>query len=364
LATNPDASQLPKAVCAEPICQWVLSNPKVGATGSCDGAKLRKCQADGKLAAADSCASGVCRTVRSMITADGRMPGACDAQQECKDGEQQCVDAGNVATPRYRSCEGGVWSSELQTCKNDALCYTGRDSKNLRKALCGAQCSPGSRRCNEDGSLETCDDNGRWGSGSFCDRGVCKELENHDAACVLECMPGARECSGSSGVLAGDGYHNGYSEERVCNSDGHFEDSKACPADTVCRVTGAGVALGCVACVGPKVPGGNEDHTTDSRCEPNNAKNLQECGDDNTWIAGRACSGSKMCVNPASGACGTCKVNNMDVVCTQSNIAAQQSAATCDSLGYGAPGPWGGVTDCCANYHKGQENMSSFAYCQ
>lgn len=361
---NPNASELPKAVCAEPICQWVWTNPKVGATGACDGAKLRKCKADGTLADAESCESGVCRTLRSSVTADGRMPGACNVEAQCKDGEQACLDAGDLATPRYRTCQNGTWEVELKTCKNDALCFTGRTDEGLRRVLCGAQCSPGQRRCNEGGELEVCDESGHYGNGTSCELGVCKALANQDAACVLECMPGTRTCSGNSGVMAADGYHLGNSEERVCSEDGRLGDSTPCPANTVCRVSGANVSLGCVACIGSKVPGGNEEGATDSRCEPANAKNLQECSADNTWTTPRACSGSKMCVNPASGSCGTCKVSNMDVVCTQENIAAIDSNATCESLSFGAPGSWAGVDDCCANYHKGQESTSSFAYCQ
>jgi hypothetical protein len=364
MQNNPDSSELPKAVCAEPICQWVWNNPNVEAQGACEGAKLRSCQKDGKLAAAESCESGVCRTLRNTITSDGRMPGACNDESECTDGEEACVDAGDIATPRYRTCEGGRWSVELKTCRNDSLCFTGRGDDDKRRALCGAQCSPGTRRCTEDGMLEVCDDDGRYDSGTFCEVGVCKQLATRDAACVLECMPGTRTCAGSSGVLAGDGYHLGYSQERVCSEDGRLGEPSDCAADTVCRLSGANVALGCVACVGTKVPGGNEDGATDSRCEPSFDKNLQECSADNTWSAGRACSGSKMCVNPASGSCGTCKVANMDVVCTETNIQAISASDSCDSLDFGAPGAWAGLEDCCANYHKGKESTSSFAYCQ
>jgi|GEM_PF-4042791 len=364
MVNNPNASVLPKAVCAEPICQWAWTNPKVGATGACEGAELRTCQNDGKLSDAESCETGVCRTLRSVVTADGRMPGACNAETQCKDGEEECIDAGDLATPRYRSCENGSWSIELKTCKNDSLCFTGKNDKAERRALCGAQCSPGTRRCGEDGMLELCDESGHFGAGTFCELGVCKAIGNQDAACVLECMPGTRVCSGNSGIMAPDGYHLGYSQERVCTEDGRLGESTACPTDTVCRISGANVSLGCVACIGPSIPGGNEDGATDSRCEPNVAKNLQECSAQNTWSAARACSGSKMCVNPTSGSCGTCKVSNMDVVCSQTNIAAISSEATCQSLSFGAPGPWAGVEDCCANYHKGNESTSSFAYCQ
>lgn len=366
IAQNPDASQLPKAVCAEPLCQWVFDNPQVGAEGSCEGERLRACDSQGKLAAARSCESGVCRIVRSTVTADGRMPGACDATEQCKTGEELCVGAvGGYATPRYRTCDNGIWGVDLKTCKNDALCYPGRDDKGLRVALCGAQCSPGSRRCSDDGALEACDESGRWGSASFCDRGVCQELGNHDAACVLECMPGTRVCAGTWDTTA-DGYHSGYSAERVCSDDGRLGDVTPCPDGQSCRLSAANVDLGCLECIGPMVPGGNEEGTTDSRCDPDNAKNVQECSDDNTWAASRACSGSKTCVSPVVGTCGVCTIASTghEIVCSQSNIADDVAGASCESQGFGAPSAWGGLSDCCANYQEGSESTSSFAYCK
>ena len=364
LINNPDASELPKAVCAEPICQWIWSNPRVGAMGACEDGELRVCQRDGKLSDAERCETGVCRTLRNVVTGDGRMPGACAAEPECKDDESECVDAGELATPRYRKCVNGSWAAPLETCSNDALCYTGLNDQAERRALCGAECSPGTRRCNEEGLLEACDEGGRYGEATPCELGVCQSLDNRDAACVLQCMPGARVCAGSSGVLASDGYHLGYSEQRVCGDDGRLGEPTACPSDTVCRNSGANVSLGCVACIGAEVAGGNEEGTADSRCQPNNDKNLQECSAQNTWGAGRACSGSKMCVNPESSSCGTCRVSDMDVICSQTNVAAISSEATCESLDFGAPSAWAGVADCCANYHKGKESTSSFAYCQ
>lgn len=367
VANNPDASELPKAVCAEPICQWVMSNPRVGATGTCDGAKLRECQRDGKLAPARSCDRSVCRTLRSTVTADGRTPGACDDSAQCEDGEQVCADAvGGLATPRYRTCENGVWSVELKTCRNDALCYTGIDDDGKRAALCGAQCAPGSRRCNIDGALEICDEGGRYGNATFCERGQCRELDNNDAACVLECMPNTHVCAGSSGAPAADGYHTGYSAERICTADGRLGDVTPCPDGQVCRASGANAELGCIECIGAKVPGGNEEGVTDSRCEPDLDKNVQECGDDNTWSASRACSGSKLCVKPAASSCGVCTVEatGSTIICTDSNIAADLSGGSCESLGFGAKGAWGGVDDCCGNYQIGSKATSSFAYCK
>jgi hypothetical protein len=139
-----------------------------------------------------------------------------------------------------------------------------------------------------------------------------------------------------------------------------------CGDGQVCRISSANADVGCVECIGPNVPGGNEEGTADSRCEPGNDKNVQECSADNTWAAARACSGSRMCVKPSTGTCGICHIvaTDKDIVCTQSNIGSNMSGATCDSLSFGAPGPWGGVPDCCANYQENSENASSFAYCK
>ena len=363
LASTPNASALPRALCAAPICQWQLSNPNVGATGACEGDKLRKCQDDGSLTAANSCESGVCRTLRSTVTADGYLPGACSTSPECKAGEEECVESGTSMTPRYRTCVNGFWSVELKTCNDDALCFTKKDDMGLRKALCGAQCSPGSRRCNEAGEVETCDGGGRWGTGSKCSAGVCSRLGNNDAACVLECIPNTRACTGSATVAA-DGYHAGTTQESTCGADGRKQAAKDCPAGRLCRVTDSGETLGCVECIGPKAPGGNDEGTSDSRCDPGDGKKVQDCTDDNTWAAGRSCSGSKMCVGPTLGSCGNCMgmdANTM-IVCSNTNLMALSSS--CEMRGYGAPGAWGGVSDCCANYQMGAGTAGSFAYCK
>ena len=363
MASTPNASSLPKAVCAAPICQWSMSNPNVGSTGACEGDKLRKCQDDGSLAAAASCGSGVCRTLRSTVTADGNMPGACSTTPECKPDEEVCVDAGNTVTPRYRTCVNGSWSVELKTCTGDSLCYTKKEDNGLRKALCGAQCSPGSRRCNDKGEVETCDGSGHYGAGSKCSAGVCSKLDNNDAACVLECVPGARVCAGA-GMIAPDGYHAGTTQEIVCSAEGRKQAAQNCAAGSLCRVTDSGVTLGCVECIGPKAPGGNDEGTSDSRCDPGDAKKVQDCNDNNTWAAGRACSGSKLCVSPTLGTCGNCQGadSNTMIVCSNTNLMGVGSS--CDNRGYGAPGSWGGVSDCCADYQMGAGTAGSFAYCK
>jgi hypothetical protein len=131
----------------------------------------------------------------------------------------------------------------------------------------------------------------------------------------------------------------------------------------LCRVSKSGTTLGCVSCIGARAPGGNDDGTTDSRCDPDDTKKLQECTQDNEWAAGRGCSGTKMCVSPIMTSCGNCDVGGQSVVCSQGRIAAAMSGASCASLGYGMPSAWAGVSDCCSEFHRG-EDSSSFAYCK
>jgi hypothetical protein len=420
-----DPKKLSMAVCAAPVCSWALTNPNVGATGACEGDKLRKCQPDGTLAAAAACDQGICRTVRSITTADGRMPGVCDATPECQAGEEICANATGAVTPRYRSCTNGFWSTELLTCADDGACHNSKDDKGLRHALCGSTCSPGSRRCNSTAQLEECSAQGNWNPPEKCAAGSCRVIGNNDAACVLDCVPGAKLCTGAA-VSAPDGYHVGTSQETICGADGLRGAAKACDTGKTCRVTDSGVSLGCVACVGPSAPGGNDEGTADSRCDPTDGKKVQECADDNTWQAGRTCSGGKSCKSPASGTCAPCMGTHSSFACTQSNIVSEpicgacsvhtsgggtvqigscseatiaattgatsttcagQSlgaagswggvadccatahttagalSSSCVNLGYGSPSAWGNVPDCCGSYQLGPGGAASFAYC-
>ncbi|MET0386830.1 MAG: hypothetical protein ABW321_12765 [Polyangiales bacterium] len=363
MAVDPDASQLPRAVCAAPICQWVFGNPLVGATGACEAELLLRCNPDGTLGDPEPCADGLCTTLRSTVTADGRMPGACSrSTSECKAGEQICIDASGSVTPRFRACVDGRWGPELMNCDDDAPCHTVKDDQGLRRALCGAQCSPGARRCTDNGELEECDARGQFAEGRLCTTGVCRETGNNDAACVLECVPGSRSCAGAI-TIAPDGYHDGTAQEIVCGQDGRRGEPQACADGTLCRVTGAGIVLGCVECIGPAASGGNAEGTSDSRCDPDSTNALQDCSDDNTWAEPRTCSGTKVCVDPTLGTCGSCAgATGTMVTCSESALQANDESASCESLGYGEPSAWGGLSDCCADYQQG--DPSSVAYCR
>lgn len=357
-----DTTSLPRAVCAEPVCAWIFENASEGATGSCVGDQLQRCTPEGKLADAAKCSSGSCRTVRNTETADGRMPGACVTDRECRDGETQCASSGDTATPRYRSCVDGRWSTELSTCDGDAPCQQRRDDQGLQQVLCGADCSPGARRCNDRGAVESCDATGHFTTGVACSVGECREFAPRDAACVLECMPNSVSCAGSP-LIAADGYHSGRSQQIRCDGNGRAGAAENCPSGALCRVSDSGVTLGCVACIGPSAPGGNAEASSDSRCDPNDPSKLQECTDANAWADARACSGTKRCVAPEQGVCGTCVGGGSAMMtCSEALLSSDTPGTTCESLGYGAPGAWAGLTDCCATYQEG--TATSFAYCQ
>jgi hypothetical protein len=356
------------------------------------------------------------------------MPGACDTTAQCQAGEEECAGSTGVVTPRYRTCVDGAWSVELSTCDNDGACHDATDADGKRSKLCGSDCSPGERRCNGSGQLQTCSAQGQWGDGVKCAAGTCRGVGNNDAACTLDCVPGTILCSGST-VMAPDGLHAGTTQQVTCGADGLRGTAKSCDTGKVCRVTDSGASLGCVECIGPKSPGGNDDGTVDTRCDPNAANKVQECGDDNNWLDSRMCADGKHCVSPAATSCGNCDgARGTSFECTQSNIAAEpicggcsvatssgmtqlsvcseaviaatpnvtnisctsqapqslgapgswggvsdccasaqtsagaQLSASCASLGYGAPGSWGNTPDCCAAYQLGS-STASFAFC-
>ena len=295
------ASDVPTILCAEPICTAAFES---GGTieGTCDGGRIRRCNSDGTLAEAEDCEEGICRRTGGGATADGYLPGACDTTAECQEGEQRCVQDTGSATPRFQSCDGGVWSPVLETCEDDAACYGYTDSDGMRRKLCDAECAPNTRRCS-GGAVQICDATGTWGDDIECSAGRCQNLGSQDAACQLPCAPGMIRCAGSN-VTASDMGHVGTSQQQVCGDDGQWEDATDCSGTETCRIGRLGVPTGCVECVGSGVLGGNEHGYADTRCE--GTDETQSCGEDNTWEDALACSGSTECVGPTADTCGSC----------------------------------------------------------
>jgi hypothetical protein len=417
---NLAASALPKTLCAEPVCAFVIANQVVDG-GACSAGQIQRCKSDGTLGAAESCKLGICRSTSALRQADGQLPGACDQNVKCEAGEERCVEDGALRTPLYQVCDGGAWSSALKTCPNDGACVDYLDQDRHSHKACGAECAPGHRQCDVNDKLQICDASGNWGAAQSCSAGVCQALGNSDAACVLACVPKSVRCTGTT-VIASDQTSQGFSQQASCGADGSLGTPTACPTGQACRVSSTGEQVGCMACVGATVVGGNALGYIDTRCDPSDTTKVQECADGNTWAASRACAGGKTCIGPRGPTCGTClsAAGNL-VVCTQTNIddqqlcascpvtgfgtvaqctqsaintasAAAQSCAslfggatttwgglpdccngnagaylqttnvTCLSRGYGSPGPWGGEPDCCSSRWVAGGG-SSVAYC-
>ena len=334
---NLDASVLPEAICAEPVCAHVIDN-QAGEGGSCNGAQIQPCSEDGELQDPVACEVGICRATLLETQADGRVPGACDQDVECEEGEERCLVDNLIPSTLYQICENGFWSARLSTCTDDGQCLDFVDASGLRKKVCGADCSPGEKRCNISDQVETCDDDGNWGSATSCDVGVCSTLGSdpgkRDAACVLECIPGEVQCTGAS-VSASDGVNTGFAQEAVCDADGLLGTPTDCAADTACRVSSTGTHGGCVECIGPDVLGGNQWGYMDTRCDPAAATQVQECQDDNSWAASRACNGATSCRMVNGSSCGTCSIDGVVMPCTESNLATEQICGQCTHANIG-----------------------------
>jgi hypothetical protein len=100
------------------------------------------------------------------------------------------------------------------------------------------------------------------------------------AQCQTECKPGEHACA-----------FDGADTELVCNDAGLWGEAAACVAGASCRVGTAG-AIGCVTCVGGKVPGGNAWGVSDSHCDGGVAR----CNDDNDFAAVKPCDAGQACV--------------------------------------------------------------------
>jgi hypothetical protein len=385
-----DASALPVALCAEPVCAYVIENQD-GKGGACTGGQLQACNEDGELEDPEDCEIGICRNTTAIAEEDGRVPARCDEEVECEEDEERCLFDVLLPTPLFQRCENGIWSANLRTCDDDQDCRGFVDDEGLRKKICGGQCAPGEKRCNIDDEVEACDDDGEWGNGESCDVGLCSTLGGavgtRDAGCVLECVPGERRCTGAT-VVASDGVSTGFAQQTECDDDGLLGVAEDCDDDETCRVSSVGEHLGCVECVGADVIGGNEWGYEDTRCDPDALEDIQSCGDDNSWEDARGCDSDRVCHMVNGSSCGTCSINGVFMTCTETNVAMQQRCGPCSHANLGVSpiascrnttivsltsatttdtcedlfgdGPaatavggvdgtttWGGVTDCC-----------------
>lgn len=355
-----------KVRCADPICATA------NATGACvAGGSILLCDANGKLAAASTPCAGTCLS----LTTNQAFPTPGRCVEECKAGDERCVTNGSTL---YQTCDNGKWSTPSQCADADGgpgMCFSFVNASGRPARVCGAECSPGQTRCGTtDGAigndaLQTCDASGHWAAPVECSVGLCQTSGNR-ASCVAECVPGTTVCTGSNRAVAGTPY-TGRDGFGTCTTKGRLPTTgtTTCNAGLACRsVRGVAVAVAgdaCLECIGPSVPGGNEDGFPDTRCSTHDGDaggtaSAQTCSASNVWVGGATadCSAAgKTCQAPSKGSVNkidTCQARNGHYY-SESYFASQRPfhgpttcrCATKYCSDYGEATQCGNVADCC-----------------
>jgi hypothetical protein len=352
--------KLPSAECVDEACAGIAFSSTgeagvpppaggVAAEGVCDGTKIRRCSRDGHLQPAEDCAGGACR-IQSSAVIGGLHPGVCT--KTCSAGETRCVADGQ---PLFVSCGAdGSWSTAYQSC--NSVCRTGVGATNLRVALCGDACVPGTTRCSGE-QIQTCGSNGKWATAVACSLGRCTEVSG-EALCHADCIPGETMCVGAA-KTATDGVSKGTAAAVICSAKGVIPTtSTACPGAQTCRTSQAGIVTGCVECLGSGVRGGNENGLVDSRCTTD-GKSVEVCGDTNDWKAATSC-GTGACFVGRASTCGRCPGFDIGSTCTQAAIQ-DRFGATCNQFGFGTATVCGNTNDCCSG--ACETSTGAFAFC-
>jgi hypothetical protein len=281
--------------------------------GVCEGTQIRLCDEEGNLAAAADavdCDAGLCNYYYGDGGEDGIVIGACES--ECEPGERMCLEtyyggdiqpisyygwnssAGEQAdTPLFVTCtDDGVWDlGDLQVCDDAELCYQlpyNETFDNTYDIVCGGECTPGNRRCFDDVSIETCEEDAQWGDADECDVGVCTDEEEGsvtDARCINECIPG-RYATSNVIVDAAS-----VCMLRVCDEGtGTYvpeEDGVLCEFGEECDDI-----LGCFECWGPSYAT-QRGEIFDAFCDEDG--NIVRCGNDNHWADPVGCGNGNIC---------------------------------------------------------------------
>lgn len=327
-------SETKRAVCGDRECAELSKSSGFRDRGRCAQEQIRRCGFDGRLAAPVDCEEGKC----TVDSADGM--GVCDDITRCNhdEGWRECV---TDTMDSFRTCVDGHWKY--------TLCPAGEPCTELGSGLaaCGNDCVDQQRRCTGSG-YQDCQSDGSWGAAQVCKLGECNPKTN---ACETVCVPGELRCSGAI-VGASDGSSYGSQSYQVCTENGSWGTATSCRGSSLCRVSGFGKHLGCVACVGPKVPGGNAEGTQDSRCNAD-ATGRQECQADNTWpSAVVACQGS------AEGAshCSKQRDGNGKTMCLDRGCPTPSTRAT-RCVGYEDITTPVVLDDCCAGECDSQNGV-------
>lgn len=323
--------------------------PTGPATGLCDGNQIRVCSPDGTLQPSADCKVGVCKAVTTNVIS-GYHPGTCS--NDCKAGESRCVSDG---LPLFLTCAAdGTWSTTYQTCGQ--ACTTATDVDGTRTALCGDNCLPNSTRC-DGNNVQTCGAGKTWLPSVACTVGRCSTATG-SAACIADCVPGSTVCTGDF-KPASDGVSTGTASSATCTSAGLLPSTPtACAGTKTCRTSKNGSTIGCVECMGPNAPGGNDSGLVDTRCAQ--GTDLQTCNQQNTWATATNCGSGMSCFIGSPVACGQCPNVFSPGACSESFLRSQ-FGSVCPNFGLGTARRCGSTPDCCSaacNPTGGQ-----FAFC-
>jgi hypothetical protein len=212
-----------------------------------------------------------------VATLDTRPLGYC--APACAEGARECLGG-----PFYRTCAGGRWKDEPETCAGACNPLASGTRPDIR---CGGKCDQGTSRCRADlAAIEVCTPEGTWMGDRACMLGRCRPA-GPQAQCEAECAAGQHACA-----------FDGADAERRCDDSGRWSAETACAAGTTCRLSGD-FALGCVACVPARPGGGNAFGAADSRCTT--AGDVETCGDDGAWQAKTDCPAGSTCASLVRG---------------------------------------------------------------
>jgi hypothetical protein len=208
--------------------------------------------------------------------------------------------------------------------------------------------------------IQTCDATGQWGAAAPCMVGRCQdEPVVGDAFCIADCLPGAKVCVGGPAAVPAGEPIGGTAAEATCSAQGLITAPIACGGGTRCRKSAAGIALGCVQCVG-SVP--NEAGLTDTRCRSAGggagSTHVETCGSNNQWPTTRsACPPGSVCT-PATYSPGRyCHPCGPLSECSVTELEAFFGpGADCSIVGASA-GACGGTPDCCNGFDPGDGDV-------
>jgi hypothetical protein len=228
-----------------------------------DDGTFTRCTSGGVLVP-DACDAGCIQSG----TLDGLTLGYCSPR--CAEGSAECLGG-----PLYRECVAGRWSVAPKQCAAGQPCNP-ITSGALAQVRCGGACDGGAVEvCGSTGDASTA-----WALDRACELGRCVQA-GQQAQCQADCSPGQHQCA-----------YDGAQTDRSCGDAGLWGPEVPCVQGTTCRLSGS-VALGCAACVGSNVAGGNAYGAIDSACQDGG---LSTCGPDNTYAPAAPCEAGSACV--------------------------------------------------------------------